>query len=160
MESLRRAALALIFFLIFDHGCSQIVCEFNEIKFNILTNSNISLQSCNVTNICCSSFEQHENITAISFTSDSKISYIPNQIYLTLPNLRIFNASKNVINEIIKSNFVKLNYLEVIDLSYNLLERIPKNVFDDSLALRMIHLGEITSSSYTLRFIHSQCVTS
>lgn len=140
------------------YGYSQIICEFTTIMWtnNFLSNSTSSLESCNVTNICCSTFAQHENITAISFASATKIAHIPNHIHLTMPNLRIFDASHNIITEIIDTNFRKLNYLEVINLSYNLIERIPKNIFDDSVALRIIHLGR--RYFILIFFIHDICI--
>lgn len=156
MTSLCRASsfIFLVLFSLIGQRCAQIVCNFTVTTWNFSLNE--SLSTCNVTNICCSNYDQHENVTAISFASNQKISYIPNEIFLTLPNLRIFDASKNAIGEIIKENFVKLKHLEVIDLSYNLIEKIPQHIFDDSLALRTIHLGEI--DFICVIYSHSKCV--
>lgn len=135
--------------LILAKGHAQIVCNFTSSTSNYSDTNETQHFTCTVSSLCCSNYDQHENVTAISFVSDEKFTYIPNQIFLTLPNLRIFDASNNTISEIIRDNFMKLTELEVINLSGNRLEKIPRDVFDDSLALLTVHLGEISSLSST-----------
>lgn len=131
--------VSLIFAVITNLKCEENICESIDRSWDFISNS--TFLTCKVINLCCGDFYS-ENITAINFPRNVKISQLPNGIYLNFPNLQILDASKNSIEVIKEENFVKLIKLEAIDLSYNKIRKIPKTTFKYSPALRIIHLSK------------------
>jgi len=82
--------------------------------------------------------QYNDQIQAISFSENQDISYLPDKIYEKYQKVLMFAASSCKIVSVEKSNFEKLFNLTAVDLSDNLLQHIPKDLFQDSQHLQLI----------------------
>lgn len=82
------------------------------------------------------------SVRAISFFKNSYIFYLPIDVSKSFPNLVAYEASETSINEISKVNFKNLRKLLFLDLSYNTIETIFSDTFEDLVELEILRLGE------------------
>lgn len=83
------------------------------------------------------------SITALEFTRNRKISFLPIRVNKKFPNLLIYAASACGISEISKENFEDMIRLKSLWLSYNNIERIYSDTFEDLQSLENLFLRKI-----------------
>lgn len=86
---------------------------------------------------------KNENVQAISFSYNQKISFLPERIAEMFPNSVIIYSSGCAIQSISNIVFNNLNKLERLYLKSNKITRIDGDVFDGLTALRRIELSKL-----------------
>lgn len=82
-----------------------------------------------------------EDVEGIIFENNKDIEYLPYKIYMQLPNLIFYNASRCSIKQVSKENFEILNRLKFIELQLNQIQKISGNTFKGLRSLRHINLS-------------------
>lgn len=88
------------------------------------------------------SSSEGEGIEKLSFFRNKKISFLPERIARTFPNLVHILAYRCSLKAVYKSNFQGLRQLKVLDLDGNRIERIASNTFDDLSSLEVLILSK------------------
>lgn len=84
-----------------------------------------------------------DDVGGIKFDENKNMEYLPYNIYMQLPNLVIYQASKCSIKGISKKNFEKLSRLKAIDLSFNQIQKISGNTLRGLESLTRFELSEL-----------------
>lgn len=82
-----------------------------------------------------------EFVHGISFRNNTKLEYLPTNVFEKFPNLWIYDAQGCSLKLVEKLNFHKLFNLTAVDLSYNLIDHIPKDLFEDSTSIHIINIS-------------------
>lgn len=117
----------------FDSGfqvvrTQTIYCAFND-DIHITTPSKLS-NSIN------------ENVTVIELTNNENVAYLPEDVNIPFPSLRVINAYGCSIKSVSKPNLNGLVKLVKLNLERNQIAKIDENSFDDLIALVDINLDD------------------
>ena len=83
-----------------------------------------------------------ESVERLDFSGNGKIKFLPIEVDEKIPNMIYFSAGRCSLTKISKANFKGLSKLRVLYLSYNKIEMIGSDVFEDLIALEEVFLGE------------------
>lgn len=83
-----------------------------------------------------------ESITGIFYQLNKKISYLPSQLHEIFPNLIALTAHRCSVKAVTRENFRNLNKLKGLWLSYNQIEKIYSDTFEDLISLETLDLSE------------------
>lgn len=81
-------------------------------------------------------------VHGISFRNNTKVSFLPEKVFGKFPNLLMYDAQGCSISFVDKDNFEKLFKLTAVDLSHNLIDHIPKDLFADSSDIQIIDMSK------------------
>lgn len=92
-------------------------------------------------------------VHGISFRNNTKALFLPEKVYGKFPNLLIYDAQGCSISFVDNINFEKLFKLTAVDLSHNMIDHIPKDLFSDSSDIQIIDMSkwiilQVLKSSY------------
>lgn len=131
---------------VIDATVEEIPCE--EIENNYWDNGgylrtcfmdkNLAIESRGFTML-----KRDTSIGALEFTRNRKISFLPTSVNKKFPNLLAYAASACGISEIWKENFKDMSRLKTLWLSYNNIERIYSDTFEDLQSLEKLFLRKI-----------------
>lgn len=92
-----------------------------------------------------------DDMGALNFWSNKKISYLPIDAYKSFPNLVMMDVGHCTLKEISKPNFRNLGKLRELLMCCNQIERVDGDTFEDSPLLEYIGLGK---RSFYLLYIY------
>jgi Leucine-rich repeat (LRR) protein len=81
-------------------------------------------------------------IGGLSLRINSKVKFLPANIYETFPSLVFISAHHCAIRWVSKNNFRNLRKLTSLDLSYNSIRKIPSDAFEDLISLEKLTLSK------------------
>lgn len=84
---------------------------------------------------------KYESVSILSFSNNTKVSYLPRKINEAFPNLINFKAVHCSIKAISKENFAKLDKLKFLFLPSNEIEEIKDDTFEDLISLEFLILS-------------------
>lgn len=82
------------------------------------------------------------SISAINFQQNKKIKFLPINVVESFAYLLAYTASSCSLKEISKSKFKGLRKLQILWLSYNQIEKISSDTFEDLTDLKKLYLCE------------------
>lgn len=83
------------------------------------------------------------SVRRLEFYENKKISFLPEKVAESFPNLVYYDARDCSIKSISKNNFGLLSLLEILYLADNQIEQIPNNTFQDLTSLAELRLGDM-----------------
>lgn len=87
------------------------------------------------------SSKRNESV-ALDFFQNKNVSYLPKHLRNTFPKLHQIHAKACSIKAIFSYNFKNLTMLTFLDLSYNQIERIESDSFNDLTSLEQLFLSK------------------
>lgn len=84
-----------------------------------------------------------EHVHGINFSNNSKVLFLPEDLHEKFPSLLMYEARNCKVRSLNKLNFEKLTKLTAVDLSYNFIAHIPKDLFEDSLGIHVINFSMV-----------------
>lgn len=87
--------------------------------------------------------ERNETIQGLEFFHNDKIQFLPERIAEKFPNLNFYDAMYCRVKKVSKINFQGLFKLTYVYLSYNKIEKLASDTFEDSIALKLLQLSKI-----------------
>lgn len=81
-----------------------------------------------------------QNITGLWFDDNKNLSYLPENISSTFPNVASLSAERCSLKAVGKENFNGLKKMKFLWLSSNSIEQIPSDTFKDLVELERIYL--------------------
>lgn len=82
------------------------------------------------------------SVLALSFDENPYIQFLPENTAKKFINLEVYTAGMCSIHSVSKANFKDLNNLRFLLLSFNAIEKIDDNTFEDLILLEHLWLGE------------------
>lgn len=82
----------------------------------------------------------NESVTEIRMVRNKKIEFLPQELSVPFPKLRLIDAYGCSVKEVNKQNFVGLTMVSKIVLDNNEIEKIEENSFDDLKDLNLLYL--------------------
>lgn len=82
----------------------------------------------------------NESVTELRMVRNKKIEFLPQDISVPFPNLRIVDAFGCSVKEVTKQSFYGLTKVQKIVLDDNKIEKIVENSFDDLTELNLLYL--------------------
>lgn len=79
---------------------------------------------------------------ALNFDKNRKVEFLPENVWLTFPELVFYDASHCNIKALSKNNFVNLRSMEYFWFGDNQIEKIDDDTFEDLFSVKQINLGE------------------
>lgn len=136
--------LVLIVLLSTRGETSEIFCE-HEKNFEVLTIDAPKVCFMNQSTVITSpttfiALQENRNTNLLTFNGNRKIHFLPENIQGSFPNLKEIDANECSIKEISRQNFKHLKQLMKLKLRGNELVKIPKNCFEDLVALEVLDL--------------------
>lgn len=86
--------------------------------------------------------ETDPSINALSLSNNKRVFFLPIRVQEVFPNLVAYTASNCSLVKISKDNFQNLGSLRYLYMSYNNIDGIPGNTFEDLISLEFIFLGK------------------
>ncbi|CAL1277984.1 unnamed protein product, partial [Larinioides sclopetarius] len=128
--------------------------------FNNPNLQEVNLQDNNIKSID-NAFQQNINLEILNLNSNPLMQISGSAFNANVKQLRILTLSKCRLSFLLPTVFQALTKLEKLVLSYNLIESLPVEIFDDLSRLLEIHLkrnqisylGEVFRNNYRLRII-------
>lgn len=87
------------------------------------------------------SSKRNESV-ALDFFQNKNVSYLPTRLQITFPELQQIHAKSCSIKAIFKDNFKNLTMLTFLDLSFNQIEKIESDSFNDLTSLEQLFLSK------------------
>ena len=88
---------------------------------------------------------QHSNdsVTLLSYMDGNKLTFIPNSIFKTFPNLKIFIISNNTLLDNLRPGyFLYATRLVELEITGNPIEILNRYIFEEAARLKMINLHD------------------
>lgn len=137
-------ALIVIFGLFEKISCKEVKCESVKWQDNPLLGR---LKECKIkraridsTGFMIASTDQ--GITELEFFENKEISYLPEGLADTFPDLILINAPGCSIKTVNNENFQRLGKLKFLGLDSNQIEKIEVGTFDDLISLEWLLLSK------------------
>lgn len=83
-----------------------------------------------------------KDVKALILNHNKKIKFLPVDVPNTYPELQIYSALNCSIRTISKENFKGMSKLVILWLSYNRIEKINSNTFEDLTSMTELYLGK------------------
>jgi hypothetical protein len=95
--------------------------------------------------------DYNPNVLGLTFKENKKIRYLPVEVSLRFPKLFVYIACYTSITGITKANFFEgFKSLRILDLSFNKIEGIYGDTFEDLISLELLWLCENLKFDYVL----------
>lgn len=141
-------------------NCEQALCDIvsNQRFDKIKQRGKITLSTCSFYKTEIK--KNHSTIlsaeaTALVFTRNYGIYYLPIEVAISFPELIVYEAEATSITSIAKINFKDLNKVKSLNLRRNEITTIKSNTFEDMASLDRLLLGNQKLSSFVNLRFHS-----
>lgn len=88
-----------------------------------------------------------ESVKCLYFEHNKKVEFLPINVDKMFPALEVYIAYECSLSRVTKSNFKNLAKIKILTLSYNKIERISTDTFEDLVALIDLDLSEFMKIS-------------
>lgn len=124
----------------------QILCEnkTRDIWLHVGERKTCSMLTSTEIDSTDTTIEEDETIEALDFEDNKNINFLPIDVAISFPKLKIYSAYSCSIEKIAKINFKDLKALQSLRLNENLITTIASDTFEDLTSLEVLALGEMT----------------